>query len=115
CRTLADVEAAQRDLLNYVVLDPACGSGNFLYVAYRELRRIEAELRRRAAEMRRSAGLRAQETLAPRRYRPPRGDLRRPADRVDHALQRGRRRRLLGPAQTPPRPRRRGGGLLRLV
>ncbi len=58
------MEAAQRDLLNYVVLDPACGSGNFLYVAYRELRRIEAELRRRAAEMRRSAGLRAQETLA---------------------------------------------------
>ena len=50
--------------MRYVVLDPACGSGNFLYVAYRELRRIEAELRRRARDMRRSAGLREQETLA---------------------------------------------------
>jgi N-6 DNA Methylase len=64
CRTLAEVDAAQRDLTNYVVLDPACGSGNFLYIAYRELRRIEAALRRRAEDMRRSAGLRAQETLA---------------------------------------------------
>lgn len=64
CRTLADVEAAQHDLMHYVVLDPACGSGNFLYVAYRELRRIEAELRRRASDMRRNAGLREQQTLA---------------------------------------------------
>ncbi|MGH2971975.1 MAG: DNA methyltransferase, partial [Gaiellaceae bacterium] len=47
CRTLDDVTRAQADLMSYVVLDPACGSGNFLYVAYRELRRIEAELRRR--------------------------------------------------------------------
>jgi len=45
CRSLRDVEAAQRDLTRYVVLDPACGSGNFLYVAYRELRRLEAALR----------------------------------------------------------------------
>ncbi len=56
CRTLADVQQAQNDLMHYVVLDPACGSGNFLYVAYRELRRIEAELRRRETDMRRSAG-----------------------------------------------------------
>ena len=64
CRTVADVEQAQNDLMHYHVLDPACGSGNFLYVAYRELRRIEAELRRRATDMRRSAGLREQQTLA---------------------------------------------------
>ena len=64
CRTVADVQEAQNDLMRYVVLDPACGSGNFLYVAYRELRRIEAELRRRARDMRRSAGLREQEALA---------------------------------------------------
>ena len=64
CRTVADVQAAQDALMHYVVLDPACGSGNFLYVAYRELRRIEAELRRRARDMRRSDGLREQETLA---------------------------------------------------
>jgi hypothetical protein len=64
CRTLEDVTMAQQDLMTYVVLDPACGSGNFLYVAYRELRRIEAELRRRASDMRRTAGLREQQTLA---------------------------------------------------
>lgn len=64
CRTVADVERAQNDLMHYVVLDPACGSGNFLYVAYRELRRIEAALRRRATDMRRSSGLREQQTLA---------------------------------------------------
>jgi SAM-dependent methyltransferase len=31
-------------LQRYRVLDPACGSGNFLYMAYRELKRIEAQL-----------------------------------------------------------------------
>ena len=64
CRTVAEVEAAQAALMRYVVLDPACGSGNFLYVAYRELRRIEAELRRRARDMRRNEGLREQQALA---------------------------------------------------
>ena len=64
CRTIADVQAAQDKLMSYVVLDPACGSGNFLYVAYRELRRIEAELRRRMRDMRRNEGLREQESLA---------------------------------------------------
>jgi hypothetical protein len=34
-----------RDRLNHFrVLDPACGSGNFLYIAYRELKRLEARL-----------------------------------------------------------------------
>jgi hypothetical protein len=40
----SEAVAAQNDLLTYVVLDPACGSGNFLYVAYRELRRLEKRL-----------------------------------------------------------------------
>lgn len=31
-------------LQNYRELDPVCGSGNFLYLAYRELKRIEAKL-----------------------------------------------------------------------
>lgn len=55
---------AQADLLNYVVLDPACGSGNFLYVAYRELRRIEAKLAARATELARAEGRPAQEGLS---------------------------------------------------
>jgi SAM-dependent methyltransferase len=35
---------------NFHVLDPACGSGNFLYVAYRELKRLEARIYERMAE-----------------------------------------------------------------
>lgn len=31
-------------LADYVFLDPACGSGNFLIVAYRELRKIETDI-----------------------------------------------------------------------
>lgn len=57
CETLADVQAAQDDLADYHVLDPACGSGNFLYVAYRELRAIEVELASRERELRTAAGL----------------------------------------------------------
>jgi hypothetical protein len=57
CETLEDVQAAQRALAQYVVLDPACGSGNFLYVAYRELRRVEARLRALERRLRREAGL----------------------------------------------------------
>lgn len=33
----------------FTVLDPACGSGNFLYVAYRELKRLEARIYERMA------------------------------------------------------------------
>lgn len=35
---------------NFHVLDPACGSGNFLYIAYRELKRLEARIYERMAE-----------------------------------------------------------------
>ena len=34
----------RKEMHEYRVLDPACGSGNFLYIAYRELRRLETEL-----------------------------------------------------------------------
>jgi len=40
-----------RDRLNqFRVLDPACGSGNFLYIAYRELKRVEGRLIERMQE-----------------------------------------------------------------
>jgi hypothetical protein len=55
--THREAEQAQADLMRYVVLDPACGSGNFLYLAYRELRRIERRLHEREAELREAAGL----------------------------------------------------------
>ena len=39
--TLKKLHQLQLELINYKVLDPACGSGNFLYIAYQELKRIE--------------------------------------------------------------------------
>jgi SAM-dependent methyltransferase len=43
-KTLKELLALRRALLNFKVLDPACGSGNFLYLAYRELKRLELSL-----------------------------------------------------------------------
>ena len=40
-----------RDLRLFRVLDPACGSGNFLYVAYRELKRLEREILLRLSQI----------------------------------------------------------------
>lgn len=45
--TIAELEKVRYDLGQFRVLDPACGSGNFLYVAYREMRRLEAEVMNR--------------------------------------------------------------------
>ncbi|MBK9261263.1 MAG: class I SAM-dependent DNA methyltransferase [Polyangiaceae bacterium] len=42
--TLKELLALRDGLTKVRVLDPACGSGNFLYVAYRELKRLELEL-----------------------------------------------------------------------
>ena len=39
--TLAGLLLLRTELVNLRVLDPTCGSGNFLYVAYREMRRLE--------------------------------------------------------------------------
>jgi len=55
--SLAEIQSLQQALLDYVVLDPACGSGNFLYVAYRELRRLEQRLHERERELRDAGGL----------------------------------------------------------
>lgn len=47
--TVAAGVALLDELCAFVVLDPACGCGNFLYVAYRELRGLEADLKHRIA------------------------------------------------------------------
>ncbi|MEA5617036.1 DNA methyltransferase [Cronbergia sp. UHCC 0137] len=39
--TVKELSKLQIELQSYRVLDPACGSGNFLYLAYQELKRIE--------------------------------------------------------------------------
>jgi len=50
-----------RDLLDelcaFRVLDPACGSGNFLYIAYRELRALEVVLKQRIRGLAEQTGL----------------------------------------------------------
>lgn len=45
------------DLCAFRVLDPACGCGNFLYVAYRELRALEAETKARIRDLAAQTGL----------------------------------------------------------
>jgi SAM-dependent methyltransferase len=46
-RELLEIRSA---LTTFRVLDPACGSGNFLYVAYRELKRLELSIIERVHE-----------------------------------------------------------------
>ena len=43
-RDKARLRAALDDLRRFRVLDPACGSGNFLFVAYRVMKRLERDL-----------------------------------------------------------------------
>ncbi len=49
---LAEVETFQRHLAGVQILDPACGSGNFLYVSLEHLKRLEGEV----LEVRRQLG-----------------------------------------------------------
>jgi N-6 DNA Methylase len=62
--SIAELERALGDMYAFRVLDPACGSGNFLYVAYREMRRLEHEALTMIAERRRSADIAAQTAFA---------------------------------------------------
>jgi len=43
-KNLKDIIKLWDELTKFKVLDPACGSGNFLYIAFRELKRIETDL-----------------------------------------------------------------------
>ena len=52
--SIAELNSLQLELQNYRVLDPACGSGNFLYLAYQELKEIEKSLLDNIAARRRS-------------------------------------------------------------
>lgn len=52
------------EMMNFRVLDPACGSGNFLYVAYREMRRLEAEVHALIADKRRNSNTAAQASFS---------------------------------------------------
>lgn len=61
---LADAGDNERKLLNLRkrmarirVFDPACGSGNFLVIAYKQMREIEAEINRRRGEVHRGSDI----------------------------------------------------------
>lgn len=49
-KSLAELLEVRAALLKFRVLDPACGSGNFLYVAFREMYRLDTELLARIRE-----------------------------------------------------------------
>lgn len=49
--TLRDLRRLREELSRFTVLDPACGSGNFLYVAYREMSRIEMAIMKKIKEV----------------------------------------------------------------
>jgi type I restriction-modification system DNA methylase subunit len=42
--TLTKLFQLHRSLLEYKILDPACGSGNFLFIAYKEMKLLEREI-----------------------------------------------------------------------
>lgn len=48
--TLKQLQTLLARIERFKVLDPACGSGNFLYIAYRELKRLEAMIYQRMAD-----------------------------------------------------------------
>lgn len=58
--SIPELEKLLAELHSFRVLDPACGSGNFLYVAYREMRRLEHEALSMIADRRRSKDVAAQ-------------------------------------------------------
>jgi type II restriction/modification system DNA methylase subunit YeeA len=53
--TIGELNGLQLELQRYRVLDPACGSGNFLYLAYLELKRIERLLLDKIASRRKGS------------------------------------------------------------
>ena len=50
-KTVKRLSELRQRMHHFTVLDPACGSGNFLYIAYRELKRLEARIHERICEM----------------------------------------------------------------
>lgn len=55
--SVADGLTLLNELCAFKVLDPACGCGNFLYVAYRELRGLEQELKEKITTTAHATGI----------------------------------------------------------
>src|SRR3989475_1111751 len=50
-KNVGELRNALVDLRKFRVLDPACGSGNFLFIAYREMKRLERDILLRLREV----------------------------------------------------------------
>ena len=50
--TFAELEGLRQALMQYRVCDPACGSGNFLYMSYNAIKDLEVSIARRIEEKR---------------------------------------------------------------
>ncbi len=50
-KNVSELRKALADLREFRVLDPACGSGNFLFIAYREMKRLERDILLRLREV----------------------------------------------------------------
>jgi SAM-dependent methyltransferase len=50
-KNVGELRKALADLRKFRVLDPACGSGNFLFIAYREMKRLERDVLLRLREV----------------------------------------------------------------
>lgn len=50
-KTMKQLLDLRRELSEFRVLDPACGSGNFLYVAYREIARLDLRILQRLKDL----------------------------------------------------------------
>ncbi len=50
-KNVGELRKALADLRQFRVLDPACGSGNFLFIAYREMKRLERDILLRLREV----------------------------------------------------------------
>lgn len=68
--TLKELAVLKARLQSVRVLDPACGSGNFLYIAYREMRRLEAAIVAKENQLssRQVAGQMALGGVSPRQF-----------------------------------------------
>lgn len=62
-KSIAELEALRYQLTQYRVCDPACGSGNFLYMAYNAVKDLEVSILQRIAERRSSEAMKDQAVL----------------------------------------------------
>jgi hypothetical protein len=115
-KTLTRLNQLADRLHHFRVLDPACGSGNFLYIAYRELKRLEARIylrpdgnrvQERGQEGRAAAPELSQRPEFPRAGHPPFRRRDRQGDDDDRAQARDRRaaHHRTGPAARQFRPK----------